>query len=128
MQIRNAAMPPSPPLHQRIREMLLARKEALRAQFGAGVLAEPDGAPDVHDFKDVAAEDWRLLVSDAARGHAVLELARISGALRRLDNGTYGVCEDCGEPIDERRLLALPPTALCADCQRVREAVRGFAG
>ena len=120
-------MPTSPPLHQRLREMLLARREALRAQFGAAVPAGHDAPLDVRDFKDVAEEDSRLLVSDATRVQAELELSRIAVALRRLDRGSYGTCEDCDEPIDERRLLALPATALCADCQRVREAASGFA-
>jgi RNA polymerase-binding protein DksA len=45
-------------------------------------------------------------------------LARIEAALRRLDEGTYGICELCGLPIGEQRLRARPWAALCIDDQR----------
>lgn len=43
-------------------------------------------------------------------------------ALRRIDQGTYGVCETCEEFIRPERLLALPEAALCVDCQTEFEA------
>ena len=45
-------------------------------------------------------------------------LARIEAALRRLGDGTYGICELCGLPIGEQRLRARPWAALCIDDQR----------
>jgi RNA polymerase-binding transcription factor DksA len=42
------------------------------------------------------------------------ELADVEAALRRLDEGTYGTCEVCGEQIDESRLTAHPATRFCA--------------
>ncbi len=42
-------------------------------------------------------------------------------ALRRVDEGSYGLCLDCGEPIDERRLAALPATPFCTACQAIHE-------
>lgn len=41
---------------------------------------------------------------------------RIAAALRRLDDGEYGDCRDCGEPIDPRRLQFDPTVQLCIDC------------
>jgi DnaK suppressor protein len=43
-------------------------------------------------------------------------LARTDRALEKLDQGTYGVCDNCGGPIPERRLEAMPDTVLCLDC------------
>ena len=40
-------------------------------------------------------------------------LQAIEGALRRIDEGTYGVCRDCGEEIAEARLTAIPWTRVC---------------
>jgi DnaK suppressor protein len=44
------------------------------------------------------------------------ELRRIEAALGRLDDGDYGHCAVCGEPIDERRLALDPAAALCIEC------------
>ena len=44
------------------------------------------------------------------------ELSQIRAALARLDAGTYGQCAGCGEPIDVRRLEALPYAIQCIDC------------
>jgi hypothetical protein len=38
-------------------------------------------------------------------------------ALRRLDEGSYGLCEDCGQRIEARRLTALPEAVRCINCQ-----------
>ena len=56
------------------------------------------------------------------------ELADVEHALRRLDDGTYGVCEACGRPIDEERLEALPATRLCRDDQQRAEQDAGVTG
>lgn len=48
-------------------------------------------------------------------------LLKIDEALRKLSEGTYGICEDCGEKIGERRLTILPFAIYCTDCQEHRE-------
>ena len=49
-------------------------------------------------------------------------LNKIDVALRRLDEGTYGQCFECGEEIPEARLRALPFAVRCKDCEEAREA------
>lgn len=49
------------------------------------------------------------------------ELEEVRSALERLEAGTYGRCEACGDPIDTERLLALPAARLCLADQRVAE-------
>ena len=46
-------------------------------------------------------------------------LLNIEYALVRLKNGTYGFCQDCGRPIEEKRLLANPEARRCLHCQEV---------
>ena len=46
-----------------------------------------------------------------------LQLARIEGALRRLESGEFGYCFACGEPIDPRRLQADPTATRCIGCE-----------
>jgi DnaK suppressor protein len=50
------------------------------------------------------------------------QLGAVDDALRRLDDGTYGTCVECGEQIDRRRLAALPAAPRCRRCQEHREA------
>ena len=45
----------------------------------------------------------------------------IDDALRRISEGTYGVCEDCSKPISQKRLLAVPHARLCIKCQELEE-------
>ena len=49
------------------------------------------------------------------------KLASIDHALRQAQNGAYGTCESCGEPIDPARLEAVPETTLCLKCKVVEE-------
>ena len=46
-------------------------------------------------------------------------LVQIDRALARIDDGTYGICERCGKPINEERLLARPAATLCIEDQRL---------
>jgi RNA polymerase-binding protein DksA len=48
-------------------------------------------------------------------------LGAIDSALRRIDNGTYGACASCGQPIGAERLEALPWTTRCISCKRREE-------
>ena len=48
-------------------------------------------------------------------------IAKIDEALRRLEDGSYGVCEECGEMIGAARLKARPVTTLCIDCKSAQE-------
>lgn len=48
------------------------------------------------------------------------ELADLEKALRKIDEGTYGICEACGKPIPAERLQAMPATRFCVEDQRRR--------
>lgn len=59
---------------------------------------------------------------DAARGYKIhVLIPQIIEAQKRLDDGTYGVCIDCTEPIEKGRLLKHPQVARCVDCQSLAE-------
>lgn len=98
---------------------LLAEREAqLRRKLqaeAAGALASE--ATRGMDFKDLAQQESEAAVADVVADHVGHELARVHAARRRIADGTYGICAECEEPIDERRLAALPSAALCTDCQ-----------
>lgn len=103
----------SPLLRQRGLELI-----GLLQESAEGV---PDDLHEVLDTKDLANLDSRAAIDEATVSMAARELADVSAALRRIENGTYGVCEECGEPIAEARLRALPATPFCTACQAERE-------
>jgi DnaK suppressor protein len=48
-------------------------------------------------------------------------IMKVKEAMDRIDNGTFGICESCGRPISEKRLMARPVTTLCIECKTERE-------
>lgn len=44
-------------------------------------------------------------------------IQKVKEALERIDDGTFGICESCGKPISEKRLMARPVTTLCIECK-----------
>lgn len=45
------------------------------------------------------------------------QLTDVEHALKKIEEGTYGLCDDCGQPIAENRLQALPAASLCVECK-----------
>jgi DnaK suppressor protein len=76
---------------------------------------------DVSDFKDLATRQSEVAVDEMQAEHAAHELEQVLAARRRLQELTYGLCQDCGEPIDLRRLSAMPATPYCTPCQSAHE-------
>lgn len=110
-----------------LRQLLQRREAELRALLSEpGELRElAEGElREVDDFKALASAQSEEAVEDAMSEHAAHELAQTQAALRRLANGSYGRCLDCGEAIDLRRLVALPATPYCAACQSAHEDER----
>ncbi len=112
---------------QRIREHLLARRRAIldaysrrRAAGEAASTAEPRDEADESVRLEAQDEAWRMAENEGK------ELARIDAALERMREESYGACVDCGDPIEERRLIALPTAVRCTSCQEAREPGRGM--
>ncbi len=78
-----------------------------------------DGAG--HDQADMGAtsfeRDHELTVLNIERE----KVAQIDRALARIDDGTYGVCESCGNPIGKMRVMAFPRATLCMTCKQREE-------
>jgi DnaK suppressor protein len=99
-----------------IREQFL--REFRKQNAEAAALGDA-GAPDPGDMSlNDYLGDFLHLLSDAKRE----EIVRIDEALRRLDEGTYGICQQCGEPIPIERLEIQPYTPYCVECKEDLEA------
>ena len=75
----------------------------------------------MRDPEDRAAAMADLWVDDRLAADDGNLLEKIDLALQRLDEGTYGVCAQCGGPIPVERLLAKPSVSLCVSCQESKE-------
>ena len=97
---------------ERQREEALARVRTIRNDQRADIDPSPGDEMDVaRSLSDV--ETHASLIEIAQR-----RLANIDDALARVEDGSYGVCESCGEEIPVERLKALPFARRCVDCQR----------
>jgi DnaK suppressor protein len=118
-------------LAPRFAQLLSQREAELRAVLrtsGEVAVQGPDAqSREVVDFKDMAVEEIQTVVDEAKADHAVEELQLVLAARRRLADQTYGECLDCGEPIDLRRLIAMPATPFCTACQDIHEHGRALA-
>lgn len=107
------------------REALLLRRATLlglrRQHQHAEEVLLSDREPDLVDLAAVqsgAASLERLSEVE------LRELGHVLHALRSIDDGSYGVCEQCGEEIATRRLEAIPWAAMCVECAAEQEAQR----
>jgi DnaK suppressor protein len=82
-------------------------------------LSDEDGV-DSHPA-DSASETLSREIELSLEDNADRLLAAIDAALKRLDGGTYGVCESCEQNISPERLEALPYATKCIDCKRREE-------
>ena len=83
------------------------RIDKIKADIGRGLDA---------DSKEQAGQLENKEVLDALANEATEEIAQVSAALLRMDEGTYGTCSGCGAAIDERRLEARPYALECISC------------
>ena len=98
------------------RTALLAERDRLRAELAQGIVAP---GPMTYGSQAAAASQVFEQQRDLAlRDRNQQHLAAVEAALRRLDEGTYGTCVSCGQPIARERLEALPWASHCIGCQR----------
>lgn len=78
--------------------------------------ANPDRINDNAAEDTDAAEQFGHAQSEAIKDHLNLRIIQVRKALARVKIGKYGICENCNEFIDTKRLMAFPETTLCAKC------------
>lgn len=84
--------------------------------------AIPTDTPEVRDAEEQSVDDFVQEVDLALMEMKSETLKKIEQALLRLDEGSYGCCQDCGAEIAPARLRALPFAARCRDCQAEAES------
>jgi DnaK suppressor protein len=107
---------------------LLAERERLLLRAGVEL---GDGRPDPMDWQDRASGDARQRTDLALSDYDRKRLGEVEAALARMDAGSYGTCEETGEPIPVSRLRSEPTARYTVEAlemleeERDRERVRG---
>ena len=100
--------------HEKTAKALKARLSELRTHL-AKVDRELHKALPA-DSQDQAIELENQEALEVIINTEITEIRQIEAALKRISEGTYGTCAKCGEPIDPKRLKALPTAATCISC------------
>jgi DnaK suppressor protein len=91
----------------------------------SGMTALKENFPDPADRATLESDrNFMLRIRD--RENKLIK--KIKKALERIDDGTFGICEKCGEDISASRLKARPVTTLCIDCKTKEEAFEKALG
>lgn len=73
------------------------------------------------DFTDQATQESDMDFNIHMKERDSKLVVKIKEALERIEDGTYGICEDCGQRISEERLKVRPITTMCIKCKRKQE-------
>lgn len=111
---------------EELKNLLLERKRRLWAELREDLFH--NRADDLSSQYDIPQDNGEASMLDALadEGLAVAdvrreELTRIEEAERKLEEGTYGICQECGEPIGIPRLRIMPYATYCVRCQSEQE-------
>lgn len=113
-------------LDQRHAALLDEVRDALEQSENQQYVALLDG--EVGDIGDQSVGDTLADLSLAIIDRHVQEMRDIEAARERIQDGTFGNCDDCGDEIVFERLLAYPTAKRCVICQQQRERVYAHAG
>ncbi|MBD3309116.1 RNA polymerase-binding protein DksA [candidate division KSB3 bacterium] len=103
---------------EKVRQMLIEQKRDILQKIRS---KKEDLTNQGGDFIDIATDSLEHELNYIFEEREREKLQNIDNALKRIKEGNYGECEDCGEDIDVERLLALPFTRLCLDCKSKQE-------
>ena len=106
-------------------QILAARQAGLSTALDTGnkreLADELPGDGEVRDFKDLAGRELEYTMAALEEARIANELSQVLAARRRLKDGSFGQCVECGKPMDLLRLQAMPAAAFCVDCQAAGE-------
>jgi len=105
---------------QMIRIRLLQQRETLLNE-AESALNELPGQTIFPDLGDQASAETDRNFMLRLRGREQRLLKKIDEAISRIENGTFGICDDCGNEIDIKRLEARPVTTMCIECKTLQE-------
>ncbi len=114
-----------------LRKLLIQKREQIVKEAKIEISKYIKG--ETRQLVDTALDDGDWSVVDLSEDISLRQLGahrerlvKIDAAIRKLDEGTYGICEDCGGKISEERLKVLPFAIYCRDCQEKIEQLEAI--
>ncbi len=106
---------------EKFRTILTQKMESLIREANQAIGGMTENKENYADPTDLASyesdQNFLLRIGDRKRKL----ILKIRGVLDKIDDGSFGTCEICGEPIPEQRLLARPETTQCIECKTEME-------
>jgi DnaK suppressor protein len=110
------------------RVLLTQKINELLSEAGKTVSEMTNGKENYPDPNDRASlesdRNFELRIRDRERKL----IMKMQEAIKRIDDGIFGICEVCGGPISDKRLMARPVTTLCIDCKTKQEKLEKLKG
>ena len=106
---------------EKLKKVLQGQLKELQSDFNKEMPSVGTNSPlaDINDQASLESErSFELRIRDRERKL----ISKVHEALKKIEEGSYGVCESCGEAIAVKRLLARPVTTLCINCKSEMEA------
>jgi DnaK suppressor protein len=108
--------------------LLTQKINELLSEAGKTVTEMTNGKENYPDPNDRASlesdRNFELRIRDRERKL----IMKMQEAIKRIDDGVFGICDVCGGPISEKRLMARPVTTLCIDCKTKQEKMEKLKG
>jgi len=110
------------------KDLLTQKINELLSEAGKTVSEMTNGKENYPDPNDRASlesdRNFELRIRDRERKL----IMKMQEAIKRIDDGVFGICEVCGEQISEKRLMARPVTTLCIECKTKQEKLEKLKG
>ncbi len=110
------------------RKLLIEKINELLSEAGKTVSEMTNGKENYPDPNDRASlesdRNFELRIRDRERRL----IMKMQEAIKRIDDGVFGICESCGGPISEKRLIARPVTTDCIECKTKLEKLEKLKG
>ena len=104
---------------QAVLQSLVAEMQQIKMEIAEHARLAQDRSTAGNDVGDDASQISEVSKNLALKRHLEALLAQIEAAIRRIEQGVYGVCARCGQAINPERLEALPYATTCLGCARV---------
>jgi DnaK suppressor protein len=112
---------------KQIKALLQSKINELMAEAGKTVI-DMAGQEELPDLNDRASQEAELNLEIRMRERERKLIVKMRETIERIDAGEYGICEECGEAIGVKRLLARPVTTLCIECKTREEKLQKLQG
>lgn len=111
--------------YQELKKLLEEMRVEILKDINERRLREHTSHDEVGDDYDKASQEREREMDIIITAQEKNRLQSIDDALRRIEEGSYGICEECGEKIPKQRLKALPFATLCVSCKSAKESEEG---